>query len=108
MRRAILIAVALLGFWPSATAAGFYDGNKLMADCFSTNGISALTCVAYVSGVVDTASWWREGRFCLPNGIEYHQAAEVVRLWLSEHPEQWHLSGEVLIREALRETFPCN
>jgi hypothetical protein len=46
--------------------------------------------------------------FCLPEGVKPLQVADVVILWLRNHPENRHMSASSLAAAALKEKFPCD
>lgn len=62
----------------------------------------------YVSGVVDSGaldSPWL--RYCLPAGIKVPQMADVAYKYLVDKPATRHLGAAHLVRQALREAWPC-
>jgi hypothetical protein len=64
-------------------------------------------CTGYVAGVVAGSD--QDGiTFCFASGVTSDQLADVVKLWLRDHPEKRHLSGSFLVFSALKEKFPCN
>ena len=111
--------VLMLGAGPSA--ADYLTGNKLLAKCrayekftaagSTTNDIQvaaiAMQCRGYVLGVADGM---KNGGAptCYPDGITYEQILAVTLKHLKENPAQLHRPGSDLVREVLREAWPCN
>jgi hypothetical protein len=44
---------------------------------------------------------------CPPKEMTYDQAADVVRKYLKDHPEELHLRAVILINKAMRHAWPC-
>ena len=80
------------------------SGDVLYAFCTK----SSAYCIGYVAGVVDGDAAEQGTTFCLSDGVNSDQLADVVKLWLRDHPETRHKSGSYLVFEALRAKFPCN
>ena len=105
--------------------ADFYDGKMLLQDCQGgddqqeTQNFAGLsqwgTCVGYIAAVVDTmsnASLTAESvnaqQLCVSEHVQLSQLKDIVRRWLSDHPEKRHLAASLLVFQALKEKFPCN
>ena len=87
-------------------AAGFYNGNQLLEFCNSTKGsFERGLCGGYIAGIADKTD---STTYCIPSKATVCELIDVVKLWLRDHPEKRHLSGGVLVAEALKEKFPCN
>ena len=126
MIRAILVALVLFGLVVGdEAAADFYDGKMLLQDCQGgddqqeTQNLAGLsqwgTCVGYIAAVVDTMSnaFLTAGsvnaqQLCVSEHVQLSQLKDIVRRWLSDHPEKRHLAASLLVFQALKEKFPCN
>jgi hypothetical protein len=122
MIRTIMIAVvALMLSAGPAAATDFYEGNELLAKCRAyerftaagrtTNDIqvagNAMLCREYVFGVVDGLENGGAPT-CYPDGVTYQQILAVTLKHLKENLAQLHRPSSDLVREALREAWPCN
>ena len=123
--RAILVAVVLSGLVVGdQVRADFYDGKMLLQDCQGgddqkeTQELAGLsqwgTCVGYIAAVVDTISnaFLTAGsvnaqQLCVSEHVQLSQLKDVVRRWLSDHPEKQHLAASFLVFQALKEKYPC-
>jgi Rap1a immunity proteins len=79
-------------------------GKELVRICQSQSPGDVGFCTGYIEG----ATAGRDVQYCFSAGVTAGQVREVVKLWLSEHPEKWHLAAHDLVIEALKEKFPCN
>ena len=112
--RAILVAVVFSALVAGGQAtAEIIDGNKLLADCQDGDNPNAResttkwgTCFGYISGVADALV--PAGLYCMPGGATAGQIAEVVKLYIQNHPEKRYMSAPKLTVDALSERFPCN
>lgn len=109
---AFAFAVLCICAWPDASAADFYDGNKLVpmmregekaARSEEADFLSASRFMGYVTGVSDSLG----GSICVPENVTVGQLGAVVTKYLNDHPDQWHLAGSHLVAKALEATFPC-
>ena len=126
MRQYVLLAIALsclvLG---GEGRADFYDGKMLLQDCQGgddqqeTQNFAGLsqwgTCVGYIAAVVDSMSnaFLTSGsvnaqQLCVSEHVQLSQLKDIVRRWLSDHPEERHLAASLLVFQVLKEKFPCN
>jgi hypothetical protein len=65
-------------------------------------------CQSYVQGVVDgIAMFANHPHICLPPNFDRRQSFPVVLNWMRNNPGGLSYSPAVIIRQALRETFPC-
>lgn len=64
-------------------------------------------CAAYVGGVVDGIALSPHPFICLPANYDTRQGLPVVMAWMRSNPGRWNASPPRIIRQALRETFPC-
>ena len=126
MRQSVLLAIALSCLVVAAQArADFYDGKMLLQDCQGgddqqeTQNFAGLsqwgTCVGYIAAVLDTmsnasltAGSVNTQQLCVSEHVQLSQLKDIVRRWLSDHPEKRHLAASLLVFQALKEKFPCN
>ena len=113
MRRAILGAVVLTSIWSEQATA--IDGNKLFEHCeFYAAHLPTLPldaskggyCIGYIQGVHDALQPTRV--ICVPDRVTGGQLGDVVKLYISNHPENRHRSADELVAAALKEKYPCN
>jgi hypothetical protein len=70
-------------------------------------------CQGFVVGAIDAigleqlTDYTRFSRVCLPSRLDQKDATEIFAVYLERHPEQRYLSGYMLVRMALAESFPC-
>jgi len=115
--RKLMLSVTLFSALalPSVTYAQLKTGNDLKnwldAESRYSNGTDRPTDIIHLSqfhgylwGYSDTAGWRRH---CFPEKNTTGQLIGVVRKYIQEHPEQWSDSGEVILRRAYNEAFPC-
>jgi hypothetical protein len=111
MKRNAVTAVLVMALmvWGSVTCEAF-TGNELHNDLSGCAGLSTankdmLPCIrgtGYVWGVADSL-----GFLCaFPAGVTYVQLVDVVKAYLSSHPEKRHELASNLVFEALAEAFP--
>ena len=126
MRQSVLLAIALCYLVVGGHGrADFYDGKMLLQDCQGgddqqeTQNFAGLsqwgTCVGYIAAVVDTMSnafltgtSVNTQQLCVSEHVQLSQLKDIVRRWLSDHPEKRHLAASLLVFQALKEKFPCN
>jgi hypothetical protein len=108
-RRTLIVALALSNLAVGGTAAGdFVDGNKLLQHCNEPYGTySGGFCDGYISGV-GSAFNEMQGFYCFPGGVKAGQVIDLVKLYLTEHPEKRNYGASSLVIAALKEKFPCN
>jgi hypothetical protein len=113
--RIIIIAVLLSLSIPGWAA--FRSGNTLMelvpgynratgkGAAGATDYMSATDLRSYIVGVHDGLEGFK--LFCSPDNTSTRQITHIVILYLGNHPEQWSLPANEIIKAALIETFPC-
>jgi hypothetical protein len=127
------VAVVLVWMTASVGPCRALDGNELLHTCAdglrgidqasrSINAqqvMSAGWCTGYILGVqdgyvrrlIDTHTGVAElvafGICHPPEGVAHEQSLRIVVKHLREHPQHLHLSGELLVIEAMRAAFPC-
>jgi hypothetical protein len=101
----------------------YTDGNSLARtikvihrmdtlDFSTAEGRDALTLQGYFAGFLDSSREWRRDstiEIKFPPGLDYltvGQLTAVVEKYLTEHPEELHLKGWLLVFLALKESFP--
>jgi hypothetical protein len=119
-KRGISMLLRLLaGLWifgiASAASAGFIDGQKLRemlnaqtridrGDVRTTDYQDAARANGYVLGVVDMAMFIL---VCPGEGIRAGQLSAMVAKYLEDNPDKWAQSGDKIVIDALKPTFPC-
>jgi len=107
-----LLMLAAVGAGAPQTAA-FLTGNDLYENC-SDGGVNRLTlCVPYVEGIFDATNVQRALMklppiICSGISVTASQIADVVHLYLKNHPERRQNPAAQLAVTALSEAFPCN
>jgi len=113
MKRLALLAALFLS--SSASFAELFDGN-IVYRFFET-------CEKYENGDKSIENYWNCGvskgyvagvhdafigqAFCTPTDASLGQVAEVIHLWLKNHPDDRSYSAESLVVAALQEAWPC-
>jgi hypothetical protein len=87
------------------TSVVFWTGNSLNEHENSTVAFDQAEAMGYIIGVSDALSG--EGLICSSEHVTVGQTQAVVSKWLQEHPADWHLSAESLVKNALVDAFPC-
>jgi hypothetical protein len=70
----------------------------------------AALCYGFVVGMADNAiinGLFKRTAICLPAKINANDLAEVVAIFLDEHPERRRFSGYAVVVEAFAHSFPC-
>lgn len=103
-----MISLALMLFAaPVGGTTTFTTGNDLHSFC---QGKGTDACIAYVSGAYD-GMIMESGKLgagvCIHEAVTLSQVKDVFVLYLAAHPEARHKSGSWLVRQSLREAFPC-
>jgi hypothetical protein len=99
----------------SVASAGFIDGQMLkemlnarsrvdQGNFRSTDFQAASRASGYVMGVVDAVE---SIMICPGAGITAGQLTAMVAKYLEENPDKWSQSGDQIVVNALRPTFPC-
>ena len=85
----------------------FFDGNKLHTECNieDNNYYSSGFCQGYIIGVLDVMrhndSELFAGRLCISQGVQAGQFRDVVKAWLTKHPESRNFTAASIIARAL-------
>lgn len=96
--------LAALLFVPAMARADFFDGNILLKELRDVNSYGFFTSIGYIQGVVDAHN---SLFFCAPVGITAGQARDVVKNHLEANPQIRHLPAEQIIRDRLKQIWPC-
>ncbi len=96
--------LTLLLVWTAGAAADYFDGNSLRKLAGSANPASVAMFRGYVAGLQDANNGLA---FCVNPNVRLNQAAAVVKKYLTEHPQSWHLPAHQLVVDALTKAFPC-
>jgi len=108
--RCLLFSTLLLAVTCSSAMANYYqDGNKLSDYC-AMKGVPFAEgmCAGYIVGATDAFEIGRvlKGQpFCLRQGILVEQIVDVVKKYLSDHPEFRDVGGANLVEAALTQAF---
>jgi len=104
-----IVMFLLLVLYSGIAFAGFFDGNKLLEDCESSNAIESVACIVYIAGVSDASQekTWDGLSYCTPDNAAIKQYMKIVTKYLNEYPERLHYSAYTLVQSALLEAFPC-
>ncbi len=89
----------------SVAHAQFMSGNQLKEHCNKNNDspVGVAVCLGYVQGIADA----NDPLFCFPRGVVVGQLSAIVKKYLNDNPAQLHLSGDMLVTHAFRQSFPC-
>jgi hypothetical protein len=94
---------------------GAWSAGWLVEVCGSEELEDQLICIAYIRGIRAGAYMEAYGRdgdptpksFCLPDGVETEQVAQVYVKRVSEHPEDFKLPADVVVGSVISQTWPC-
>jgi hypothetical protein len=119
----VLLAVVLLGF-SSVSFGAFMSGHELLAhmeNCekyhagqeTKENYRSCGVGKSYVAGVFDTGHslaerWLFKNHVCKPDGVGRKQAADIVKKYMGDHPEQLDYAAAGIVFDALSQAYPCD
>lgn len=94
--------------------AGFFDGNSMAKDMQEwerydrkdplANNLVAGVFMGYVAGVADA---YDEIIVCPPDNSNVRQLAGIVAAFLKANPARLAEPADVLVKEALLQSFPC-
>ena len=92
----------------------FLDGNQLLRLCGrAAQGAPGGMCQGYVAGIVDSEKQRalmerKQPYFCLPQGGDSEQDADIARKWLEANPDERHALAAGLVSIALSDAYPCS
>lgn len=110
MLQAGIVALAL-GVLPTSESVSvemYLSGNDLHEECRPTARGSL--CTGYILGVADAMQGYTalgEWRMCSSKNVNSVQVVDVVKAFLTAHPEIRHFAAASLVAKALAEAFPC-
>jgi hypothetical protein len=94
--------------------AGFLDGNSLVKDMREwekyerkdplANNLVSGVFMGYVTGVADA---YDDIIVCPPDNSNVRQLSGVVAAFLNANPARWAEPADVLVKDALLQSFPC-
>lgn len=98
----------------AAPATNFQSGNSLYSTCTTEKGESThyqdeSFCVGYIAGVADGLETMQElaGRkSCTPDAITQGQIRDVVKKYITEHPEKRHYTAASIVIMAIINAYP--
>ena len=92
--------------WLPGNVGTYRNGNQLYSDC-KTGGSTEQICYGYIMGVADVLAGQGANTVCVPQEVTANQLVDVVKKYMTDHPEFRHLSGPSEVTEALAEAFGC-
>ena len=108
-----VLAAVVLATVSSGACAEFHTGNSLMdsmreykkhvAGASGVNYIKASFFQGYVGGAADAV----QGEYCNPDPITGGQAMSIVAKYMDDNPDKWGKAANVLVKDALKQAFPC-
>jgi hypothetical protein len=98
----LLVALLMV---PALARAEFETGNQLYQKMTGTNIMDKMYALGYIAGVFDA---YQHIVHCPPaNSLTLGQVNDVVKMYLEINPATRHKTADVLIKEALQRTWPC-
>jgi hypothetical protein len=108
IRQCALASALALGFIlpvaGGAAAGAFMTGHKLHERCRSPDNVGQALCLGYALGVVDGNTAVLR---CAPRAVEALQILDAVKLHLERYPSDRDFPGQVIVRLAIGEAWPC-
>ena len=102
-----LIFLASLSCPLSPVFAEFVYGNKLYQMCMG-NEWERDVCIGYVLAIADEIGFSPAGkRACFGENVTPSQVVDIVKNWMSAHPEERDYPASRTVSIALELTFPC-
>jgi hypothetical protein len=107
-----LITIALAAAIALAVVPAQADtGNDLLKDCNSQDA-KMLFCLGRLQGFADGLAVWKivapeTATTCIPDAVTAGQARDVVVKWLTDNPQDRHLSAGAIVAHTLQRTWPC-
>ncbi len=104
LREIALVLALILPMAESAAADPFMSGHKLHERCQSPDMVGQAMCLGYTLGVVDgDASVLK----CAPRPLRVLKIVDAVKLHLKRYPSDRDFPGQLIVRLALGEAWPC-
>ena len=105
---AILLFTVVYLASASTKASIFYTGNELLESCEGRMDDSQILCFAYIAGVSDSLYYRIAGdRSCVPAGSNLRQLSRVFVSWAAENVQYLHHHANVVVTNALVDTYKC-
>lgn len=109
-----LFLTVMIGIFPNAASAGFWDGNDLHQFCTEQPlSYKEAAAIGYVTAVIDTILALKEMNtlpqdiMCIPTGVTIDQVKDIICRGLAENPEKRHATASLLSTTYLLQAFPC-
>ena len=103
---AVLIGISLS--YQNAHAGSFFlSGNDLYTYINGDNAYDKGSALGFVVGIADGEESQKRPRICISDQVTRGQVRDVVKKYLTEHPEQRHFTAASLVIESLMAAFPC-
>ena len=110
-----MLRLLMLLLWVAISAnvhANFFNGNTFKSICDRKSDANATSqCLGYVQAIGDAMASPNglDGlRACFPSGMTGEQAVDVVRKWITDHPETRHTNAAHIVAQALSAAFSNN
>jgi hypothetical protein len=91
-------------FFPVIVSAEFVNGNSLLNDIQSTEGLRKSFAMGYIAGVADSH---QSVTYCPPGGVNLGQLRDMIEQYLIINASTRNLSADVLIGDMLNRRWPC-
>lgn len=97
------LVAAIIALTGASAQAEFLTGNELLQRIDSTDGIERSVGLGYVMGVFDMGLGvlWCD----VSTKVTAGQVRDITRSYLHSNPDTRHLTADVLVTRALKETF---
>ena len=109
----VVLAMALLGA-PGTTMAEFKSPETIgefLTQCQHKNSLGEMLCIGVIRGVAsvlkENVVINRQYGICLTGFTSFGQMQRAFINWANANPKYWQENGELGIRTALMETWPC-
>lgn len=108
LRFSTIAGIVLCLYHGESGAEGFWDGNKLFAECRKTTKL----CDAYLAGLADMAVKEAgvalpSAAVCFPEGTSLRQLREVVLKQLNDYPQGRGEPAVYIALTAIKAAWPC-
>jgi len=102
-----LVALAFLSFPASGPALA--NGVDFQARCGEglAAALNRATCESFINGVVAGIAISPHPFICFPPNYDWRQGLPIVKNWMRANPDRLNWAPAIVIRQALRESYPC-
>ena len=107
---ALSLAIPSVSGAQTVSPLRYLDGNTLYEHCNTSGTTAFLVCSYYIIGIADVmlgSNAVDDRRMCAGMKVTNVQAVDVVKNFLTAHPELRHHNAAGLVAAALSEAFPC-